>query len=94
MNAEVILLMIALIFWMGICAWCGYGLRVMRFLAVLVAGFALYTLWILVVFNATPLEPNALMALVALLLYGVGAFGCGYLVGRLVRQFRASRVEG
>jgi hypothetical protein len=33
------------------------------------------------------------MAQAALVLYGLCAFGFGWLAGRLVRQFRASRVD-
>ena len=94
MSGTIILLIVALSVWMGLCAWCGYQLRFVRFIAVLVVGLGLYLLWMMAVLNAKPLEPSAVMALTAAVLFAVCAFGCGYLAGRIVRQFRDSRVEG
>ena len=93
MSGTVTMLIASLIVWMVMCGWCGYSLRFMRFLGVLLAGLALYVVWLITAMEVSPFEPNAVMALTATVLYGVCAFGAGYLTGRMVRQFRASRVE-
>ena len=90
MSSAVIGLIATLTVWMGLCAWCGYQFRFIRFLAVLIAGLGVYMLWMMAVLNAKPLEPSAIMALSAAVLFGASAFGCGYLAGRLARQFRAA----
>jgi hypothetical protein len=93
MSSTVILLIASLVLWMVMCAWCGFGLKFMRFLGVLCAGLGLYVVWLVVAMGISPFDPNAVMALMATVLYGACSFGAGYLTGRIVRQFRASRVE-
>lgn len=93
MSGTVIMLIVSLVVWMVMCGWCGYGLKFVRFLGVLLAGLALYMAWLVTAMEVALTEPNAVMALTATVLYGVCAFGAGYLTGRVVRQFRASRVE-
>ena len=93
MSGTVIMLIVSLAVWMVMCGWCGYGLKFVRFLGVLFAGLALYMAWLVTAMEVSLLEPNAVMALTATVMYGVCAFGAGYLAGRVMRQFRASRVE-
>jgi hypothetical protein len=93
MNLTVAGLIGALGVWMLGCAYQGYRARFVGFLGVLLVGLALNTLWMALHLNAHPLELNAIVAQIALMLYGVCAFGFGWLAGRLVRQLRASRVD-
>ena len=86
--------MIALLgVWMLAIGWTGYHKRFGRFMALLLVGLGVNMLWIVVGLKAHPLEANALLAEVAVLLYGIFAFGIGWLGGRLARQFQASRVN-
>lgn len=93
MNLTIAALIAVLAVWMLGCAYQGYRARFLGFLGVLLVGMALNMFWMALHLNATPLEGNALMAQAALVLYGLSAFGFGWLVGRVVRQFRASRVD-
>ncbi|MDD9721232.1 hypothetical protein PVW51_11020 [Sulfitobacter sp. PR48] len=93
MSPTIMALIAVLAVWMLACAFQGYRARLLGFLGVLILGMALNMLWMALHLNATPLEGNALMAQAALVLYGLCAFGFGWLAGRLVRQFRASRVD-
>lgn len=93
MTPTIAILIATLAVWMLACAYQGYRARFWGFAGVLVLGMALNMLWMAVHLNATPLEGNALMAQAALVLYGLCAVGFGWLAGRVVRQFRASRVD-
>lgn len=93
MNWLLILLVTVLVIWMLLCARCGYHLRLIRFLGVLIGGLALNMGWMVFALKAHPFEPNALVAQASAVLYAITAFGSGWLVGRLVRQWRASGVE-
>ena len=93
MNMLVLILVSLLIFWMLACAYCGYHLRILRFFAVLMAGLALNMAWMMIGLNARLLEINALIAQASAALYACAAFGCGWLAGRIMREWRASRVD-
>ena len=93
MNMLVLILISLLIFWMLACAYCGYHLRILRFFAVLIAGLALNMAWMMIGLNARLLEINALIAQASAALYACAAFGCGWLAGRIMREWRASRVD-
>ncbi|QFT60359.1 hypothetical protein FIU94_16135 [Sulfitobacter sp. THAF37] len=93
MTGTVVILVAILGAWMLACAIQGYRVRPMGFVGVLLVGLALNMLWMALHLDARPLEGHALMAQAALTLYGLCAFGAGWLVGRVVRQFRASRVD-
>lgn len=79
--------------WMLACAWTGYHKRFARFGALVLVGLGVNMLWMVAGLKAHPLDANALLAEVSLLLYAVFAFGIGWLVGRLARQLQASRVD-
>lgn len=93
MTLIIALLVAALAAWMLACGYQGYRARFAGFFGVLAIGVGVNMVWMAVHFNAPPLDPNALIAQGALTLYGLCAFGFGWLAGRLVRQFRASRVD-
>ncbi|MGJ5618556.1 hypothetical protein [Sulfitobacter sp. MF3-043] len=93
MSMTVTTMLALLAVWMLVCAWCGYRIRVIAFLGLLLLGIGLNMAWIVFGLKAAPFEAHALMAQAALAMYGIGTFGIGFLVGRLARQFRASRVE-
>jgi len=93
MSVTVATLISVLAVWMLICGWCGYRMRVFAFFGVLLAGLALNMAWMVVGLNARPFEAHAMMAEMSAFMYGIGAFGVGWLVGRLARQFQASRVD-
>ncbi|APE43057.1 hypothetical protein BOO69_06220 [Sulfitobacter alexandrii] len=93
MTGTIAVLVAILAAWMLACAVQGYRVRLLGFAGVLVLGLALNMLWMTLHLDARPLEGNALIAQAALTLYGLCAFGAGWLVGRVVRQFRASRVD-
>ncbi len=93
MSITIVTLISVLAVLMLVCGWCGYRVRIFAFLCTLVLGFALNTVWMVFGLNAQPFEAHALMAQMSLFLYGLGAFGVGFLGGRLARAFQASRVE-
>lgn len=86
--------MIALLaVWMLAIGWTGYHRRFGRFFALLMVGLGVNMLWIVTGLKAHPLDPNAILAEVSVLLYAVFAFGIGWLAGRVARQWQASRVD-
>ncbi len=93
MTTTVTILVTVLALWMLICGWCGYGKRFGTFVLVLLAGLALNAVWMAFGLGAHPFEPHALMAQFSAALYGLCAFGCGWLAGRVARQWQDSRVE-
>ena len=93
MNNLVLLLMVVLAVWMVACAYCGYKVLLRRFVTILCAGLVANAAWMMLGLNARLSEPHVLIALVAVVVYAVCAFGCGWLAGRLVRQWRASAVD-
>ncbi len=93
MTVTIATLLAALAVWMLICGWCGFRKRFLMFFAVLLLGLALNLIWMVVGLNAQPFGPNALIAELSATLYALGAFGSGWLIGRLVREFQASRID-
>jgi hypothetical protein len=93
MTVTIVTLVLVLAVWMLACGWCGYRMRFMAFLGVLLSGLALNMAWLVFGLKARPFEPHAVMAETSVLMYGLTAFGVGWLAGRLVRQWRESRVE-
>lgn len=92
MSGLVIILGTILILWMSICAICGFKVRLIAFLGMLIGGLALNMAWMFWGLNAHPLEPNALFAQAALTLHGLSSFGTGWIVGRFHRRWVESRV--
>lgn len=93
MSGLILLLMALLVIWMMACAYYGYKARFLAFLAVLCAGLAINVVWMVFGLNARLTEPHLLIALASVVVYAFCAFGCGWLTGRLVRQWRASVVD-
>jgi len=87
-------LIAGLLVWMFGCGYAGYHKRVFLFLIVLVTGMTLNTVWMVLGLDARPLSRPALTAHMAAFVYGVTAFVGGWFVGRIVRSFRESRVDG
>jgi hypothetical protein len=82
-----------LLLWMLACGWCGYRRRLLWFLLVLLAGLGLNMSWMVFGLGGHPFEPHALMAHAAAILYASGSFVVGFLISRVVRQFRATSVR-
>jgi hypothetical protein len=80
--------------WMAACAYAGYAKRFGLFVVILVLGMALNAAWMVFGLEARPLSNPALMAHAGVLLYAFAALGFGWLLGRVVRGFRDSRVDG
>jgi hypothetical protein len=93
MSPVVWMLVAVLAVWMLACAWCGYARRFVLFIVVLCSGIALNSVWMMTALDANPVRGHALTAHLATLLYALTAVGAGWLLGRLVRQFRATQVE-
>ncbi len=93
MTITVTTLVAVFAVWLLACVWCGYRVRVLAFVGVVLMGLALNMVWMTFGLNARPFEVDALMAQTAAIMCGVGAFGVGWLAGRMVRQWRDSRVE-
>jgi|Cruoilmetagenom7_1024161.scaffolds.fasta_scaffold00110_36 hypothetical protein len=89
----VMFLIAVLAIWMFGCAYAGYKKRFGLFVIIALIGMGLNTLWMTLRFDAPPLSSPALTAHAAALLYAFGALGVGWLIGRLVRSFRSSRVD-
>ena len=93
MTPIVMTLVAVLGLWMLLCAWCGYGKRFGTFILVLLGGLGLNMAWMILGLKASPFELHAMMAEFSALLYAFCALGCGWLVGRVARQWQASRVD-
>jgi hypothetical protein len=92
-SLTVYALVSVLAVWMLAVGYCGYARRFVLCLGVLAIGVALNATWMVFGLGAHPVEPHALMAQASLLLYGFCALGAGWLVGRIARLFRDSRVD-
>ena len=57
MTPLVMALIIALCFWMALCAICGFRRRVMLFFGLLLTGLTINQIWMMVGLNAKLLEP-------------------------------------
>ena len=93
MNGLAVILVTILAVWMLVCIRCGMRRRWRLFLAVLAVGLALNMAWMMIGLDARWLEPHAIMAQAAVALYGLSAFGLGWLVGRIRRAWRESAVQ-
>lgn len=93
MTAGVWLAVALLLAGLAICAWAGYRMRPLVFVAVTLGGLAANSLWMVAGLQADPLSPHALMAQASLVLYAVVSFGSGWLIGRVRRRFIATRVD-
>jgi hypothetical protein len=82
-----------LVIWMFACAYAGYHKRFGLFGVVVVIGMVLNTLWMVLGLDAKPLSPNAMVAHAGALFYAISAVALGFLVGRISRAFRASKVD-
>lgn len=89
----VYLLIAGLAVWMFGCAYAGYHKRFVLFALVAFVGMGLNGIWMYLGLHASPLSPPALMAQIAAPMYAIGALGVGWLIGRVVREFRNSRVD-
>ena len=94
MTPLVYALIVALGFWMAICAGCGFRRRVLLFVGALLTGLTINQLWMMAGLNAKFFEPHALMAQAAVVMYGLCAFGSGWLVSRVSQAWAESRVDG
>jgi len=92
MTALAFALIAVLLVWMTACVWTGYKVRTKSFLVVLAVGLGLNMAWMMIGLDARALEPHALVAQVAIALYGISAFGFGWLIGRVRRAWRESAV--
>ena len=86
-------LVAGLAIWMFGCAYAGYKKRFGLFVIITLIGMGLNTAWMWFGLEAMPLSPAALTAHAAALLYAFGALGVGWLIGRIVRSFRSSKVD-
>ncbi|KIN73079.1 hypothetical protein [Sulfitobacter guttiformis] len=86
------ILVVGLAIWMFGCGYSGYHKRFGLFVIVLLTGMGLNTLWMMFGLDARPLSPPAITAHAAALMYAISAVGLGFLLGRIVRGFRDSRV--
>ncbi|MFD2738531.1 hypothetical protein ACFSUD_03015 [Sulfitobacter aestuarii] len=93
MSLLLVLLVGILLLWLLACGWAGYRLRPLALIAILCGGLALNSAWMVFGLDAHPLERHALTAHAAAILYAFSAFGIGYLIGRVMRHWRADRVE-
>ncbi|MCX7566326.1 hypothetical protein OS189_08215 [Sulfitobacter sp. F26169L] len=89
----VYLLVAVLAVWMFGCGYAGYHKRFGLFVLIVAVGMGLNTLWMVFGLDAKPLSPPALAAHLASLMYAISAVGVGWLLGRLVRGFRSSKVD-
>jgi len=93
MTPMLALLIAVLVVWMLAAGWCGYGKRFLGFILVLLIGLALNAAWMVFGLDAKPFETPVIYAQIAATGYALCAFLTGWLVGRLVRQIRESRVD-
>ncbi|MEM6304155.1 MAG: hypothetical protein AAF744_05505 [Pseudomonadota bacterium] len=94
MSPVVYALIIALCFWMALCAVCGFRRRFLLFLGTVITGLTINQIWMMAGLQANFLEPHALMAQMALIMYGLSAFGAGWLVSRITQAWADSRIDG
>lgn len=83
----------ALAVWMFFCAYAGYNERFVLFLGIVLVGLGVNTLWMMIGLSAQPFSNPAITAHAGIILYGISAGMLGFLIGRISRAFRASKVE-
>tara|TARA_R100000655_G_scaffold101486_1_gene146702 strand:- start:485 stop:784 length:300 start_codon:yes stop_codon:yes gene_type:complete len=93
LTPTLVALLAVFALWLIACIWAGFRARVLWFVIVLVIGLSLNALWMVFGLNARVFEPHALLAQLSVVLYAVGGFGLGWLLGRLVTRWRESRVD-
>ena len=93
MNFLAVTLVAILAIWMFVCIWCGMKQRHRSFLVVLIVGLGMNLAWMMIGLDARATEPHALVAQAAITLYGLSAFGLGWLAGRVRRAWRESAVS-
>lgn len=93
MMGTLTILLATLAIWMLACGWCGYRQNIVRFLALLLIGLLLNMGWTMLVLNANPFGAHGMGAQIAAVLYVFSAFGTGWLIGRIARQLRESRID-
>lgn len=89
----VFLMIAGLALWMFGCGYAGYHKRFFLFFIIAVVGITLNTVWMVFGLDARPFSPPAMTAHLAAIMYAISALGFGWLAGRLVRSFRASKVD-
>ncbi|HSG56841.1 MAG TPA: hypothetical protein VLA45_15440, partial [Paracoccaceae bacterium] len=77
-----LMLLVLLAVWMLGCGYAGYARRFGLFAVILCGGIALNTAWMVLGLQAHPLEGAAVIAHAAAVMYGLGALGTGWLIGR------------
>ena len=93
MTTGVTLAVLLLLSGVAVCGWAGYRMRTGLLVGMVLAGLAANALWMVAGLGADPLSRHALMAQGALILYAVGAFGFGWLAGRLRRRSIEARAN-
>ncbi len=93
MTPTLFVLVAVLALWMAAAGWCGYHKRFAGFVLVLLAGLALNAAWMIWGLGAKPFEMPVIYAQIAASGYALCAFMTGWLVGRLVRQLRDTRID-
>lgn len=93
MNLLAVLAVTLLAFWMVACVWCGFHKRFLGFATVLISGLTLNMFLMRLGLQVGVLDPMALMAHAACVLYGFSGFGFGWLAGRVRREWQDSRVD-
>jgi hypothetical protein len=93
MTPTLALLIAVLVVWMFVLGWCGYAKRFLLALLVLLIGLGLNWAWMIFGLGAKLIEPPVVMAQISALMYAFCALATGWLIGRFMRQWRASRVE-
>jgi 4-amino-4-deoxy-L-arabinose transferase-like glycosyltransferase len=86
-------LLAVLAVWLLVCIYTGFRLRFMLFVCVLLIGLGLNALWMMTALEARPLERSALVAQASLLVYGLCAFGVGFLARRIRRTWKQGEVD-
>ncbi|MEP5732466.1 MAG: hypothetical protein ABJL67_24210 [Sulfitobacter sp.] len=92
MTLSMMALIAGLLLWMVFCALCGFRGRFFVFLAMLIGGLVLNSLWMVFGLDAQPFESHAVMAQGAAVIYALCAFGCGWFARRLRQAWRDSKV--
>lgn len=81
------------LFWLALCCFCGIRRRFDLFLAVSFLGLSATSIWLSWALKVAPLNPNALLVLVAGAVCAVTAYIMGRFMGRIQEAWRDSRVD-
>lgn len=79
--------------WGLACAWCGYAVQLVLFGMNVAFGVGLAMAYVVIGLGLQFTSGNALMLYASAILFALGCFGVGWLMGRFRRRLQETRIE-